>query len=1035
MVFVGRQSVIGRYNLKFGSNSINPSRPFSMGKRAALGATAAKLSALKRARTDEPEEVASPASSSAGSDIEILDADQVMSKMNANGDSNISEIVTNLDSNNQWHSTINKVVKSVVSIHFAQTASFDCDASLVSEATGFVVDAEQGIILTNRHVVGAGPFVGYCVFDNHEEVDVIPIYRDPVHDFGFLKFDPKAIKYMKVQALELRPDLAKVGCEIRVVGNDAGEKLSILAGFISRIDRNAPEYGGLTYNDFNTEYIQAAASASGGSSGSPVVDINGYAVALQAGGSTEASTDFFLPVYRVLRALKCIQSGQEVTRGTIQVQWFYRPFDECRRLGLSSEAESEARKNFPNNIGLLVAEVILPEGPAEGKIKEGDTLISINGEPISTFIKVDDILDSSIDKEIELVLQRGGKEIKTVCKVQDLHSITPNRYLEVGGGSFNDVSYQMARIYAVPVKGVFINSGTGSFLLNNNEPSGWIVGTINDIDVNNLDEFIEVMKTIPDKSRISIIFRHISDLHAPHISTIYVDRHWCSSFRIATRNDKTGLWDFKDLNDKSISLEPKKIEPNLVKFIDLPVEEEGLKKLSNSLVLISSIINVPVDSYSLKRNRGYGLIIDAVKGYAIVSRFVVPHDCLDVHICFAESLMIPGQVVFLHPTQNYTIIKYDPSLIKNEIKTPVFSDVPLKRGDKVKFIGYNYNLRVVTTDTKVSDIATINIPRNVMSPRYRGSNLETIAVESNIANNCGSGVLADTDGTIRALWLSFLGEGNSENDTVYKMGIDITEIKSVISKFQNGESAPKIKIIDCEFFGLSIVQARIRGVPKEWILKVEESGNDRLQFLAVGRVSCQVENNEFDKLEAGDIILSIEDKLIVNITDLPSIIDQDDVKFLNFKIIRRKKEMNLKIPTFEIPSTNHLVFWCGAVLQAPHHAVRQSMMNLPSEVYVTTKSNGSPARQYGINSTNFITHVNEIPTPTLSEFIKVVKQIGDNTYCKLRLVSFDNIPFAISIKTNYHYFPTGELKIDPATKKWVDIEYNETNEESKKTEI
>lgn len=39
-----------------------------------------------------------------------------------------------------------------------------------SEATGFVVDAGRGYILTNRHVVGAGPFWGYCIFDNHEEV-------------------------------------------------------------------------------------------------------------------------------------------------------------------------------------------------------------------------------------------------------------------------------------------------------------------------------------------------------------------------------------------------------------------------------------------------------------------------------------------------------------------------------------------------------------------------------------------------------------------------------------------------------------------------------------------------------------------------------------------------------------------------------------------------------------------------------------------------------------------------------------------------
>lgn len=47
------------------------------------------------------------------------------------------------------------------------------------------------------------------MFDNHEEVDAYPVYRDPVHDFGILRFDPKAIKYMPVEALPLRPDLAK----------------------------------------------------------------------------------------------------------------------------------------------------------------------------------------------------------------------------------------------------------------------------------------------------------------------------------------------------------------------------------------------------------------------------------------------------------------------------------------------------------------------------------------------------------------------------------------------------------------------------------------------------------------------------------------------------------------------------------------------------------------------------------------------------------------------------------------------------------
>ena len=48
------------------------------------------------------------------------------------------------------------------------------------------------------------------------QCDVYPVYRDPVHDFGILRFDPKAIKYMPLTSLELKPDMARKCCDIRL---------------------------------------------------------------------------------------------------------------------------------------------------------------------------------------------------------------------------------------------------------------------------------------------------------------------------------------------------------------------------------------------------------------------------------------------------------------------------------------------------------------------------------------------------------------------------------------------------------------------------------------------------------------------------------------------------------------------------------------------------------------------------------------------------------------------------------------------------
>ncbi|EMD94875.1 hypothetical protein COCC4DRAFT_176377 [Bipolaris maydis ATCC 48331] len=909
----------------------------------------------------------------------------------------------------EWQKTIENVVKSVVSIHFCQTCSFDTDPAVSSEATGFVVDAEQGYILTNRHVVGAGPFIGYCIFDNHEECDVHPVYRDPVHDFGILRFDPSKIRYMPVTALKLRPDNAKVGVEIRVVGNDAGEKLSILSGVISRLDRNAPEYGE-GYSDFNTNYIQAAAAASGGSSGSPVVDRDGYAVALQAGGRADgAATDYFLPLDRPLRALELIRQGKHVTRGTIQTQWILKPFDECRRLGLSAELEKDIRTQFPKETGMLVAEVVLPQGPASNKVEEGDLLLRVNGELLTQFVRLDAILDEHVGQTISVTIQRAGENMDVEIDVGDLHAITPDKFVSVAGASFHDLSYQQARLYAISLKGagVYVCEAAGSFRFADGYTSGWLIQEVDNQPTPDLDTFIQVMKKIPDRKRVVMMYKHLRDLHTANTSITAIDRHWHAKIRVATRNDTTGLWDFSPLAD---AIPPVPPVPRRANFVKMSSSYPEAVDIVRSFVRVHVSMPIKLDGFPKLNKQGYGLVVDADQGLVLVSRAILPYDLCDISLIIADSIFVDAKVVFMHPLQNYAIVKYDASLVNAPVKTPKFATDFIKKGAETIFFGINQNFRPVVAKTVVTDITTVAIPASAITPRYRATNFDAITVDTNQASHSGSGVLIAEDGTVQALWLSYLGERTSHSgkDVEYHLGLATPNLLPVLNEIRSGKT-PKLRILNVEFQTVQMSQARVMGVSEEWIEKTETVDPERHQLFMVRKV----DSGHSDGLHEGDVLLTLNGKLVTRSPDLDVMYNNE---VLDAVIVRKREEKTIKVSTVptEDLETDRLVSFCGATFHRPHQAVRQQISKIHSDVYISSRARGSPAYMYGLAPTNFVTHVNNVPTPNLSAFLVEIKKIKDNEYFRMKVMTFDNVPWVATMKKNEHYFPTIEHIKDPS---------------------
>ena len=59
-----------------------------------------------------------------------------------------------------------------VTLKVTFVTSFEDEQATVALGTGFVVDKERGLILTNRHITGVGPVRALAIFDRHEELEV-----------------------------------------------------------------------------------------------------------------------------------------------------------------------------------------------------------------------------------------------------------------------------------------------------------------------------------------------------------------------------------------------------------------------------------------------------------------------------------------------------------------------------------------------------------------------------------------------------------------------------------------------------------------------------------------------------------------------------------------------------------------------------------------------------------------------------------------------------------------------------------------------
>ncbi|KAJ1938908.1 hypothetical protein FBU59_004296, partial [Linderina macrospora] len=572
----------------------------------------------------------------------------------------------------------------------------------------------------------------------------------------------------------------------------------------------------MTYNDFNTFYLQAAASSSGGSSGSPVIDIHGSAIALQAAGRNEGATDFFLPLDRVKRALELVQAGKPVDRGDIQVQFMYEPFDYVRRIGLSPETEAQIRVHDPDEIGMLVAETVLPEGPGDtAGLITGDVLVSINDEIVTKFADLDEILDSSVGEQIKVVVERDGHRIQHVIDVQDVHAITPDRFVEMGGAVLHNLSYQLARYYCVPALGVFVAQVWGMLPLED-AGEGVVIKSVDGHDTPTLDDFILAIQAIPDRTRVPVVYYSLNDIDEEYVHIVENERHW-TDMNVYTRNDETGVWDCKKIDPLGAVCQ---VEQQTARFATSV--NPTVQAIIPSLIQVHFYMPWMINAFPVCRRTGTGLIVDADRGLVVISRSIVPFELGDLSLTVAESLTIPATVRYLHPTLNIAIAQYDPTLLgKTPVRTAQLATKGNSEGDQLMLHAYNDGKGLVSIRAMVSTVGPMSITKH-SPPRFRSINADWFKLDTRAAQKYNTGVLTDMDGVVSGLWVSYIDDMDDEGtNNEYFYGLDVCKILPVLEPLRNGDH-PRLRTLGVELSTISLAEARHLGLDRSWIDRIEQ---------------------------------------------------------------------------------------------------------------------------------------------------------------------------------------------------------------------
>ncbi len=269
---------------------------------------------------------------------------------------------------------ISKVSDSIVSITI-----YSSDGSAGGYASGIIMDAEKGYVLTNDHIYESIVNPSFLItLSTGDEFKATFVSGDSRNDIGILKIEnPKNLK-----AAAFSNDAAKVGEEVLAIGMSAGLSGTVTEGIVSAVDRrvNSGASGG-----YSEKFIQTTAAINPGNSGGALVNMSGQVIGITSSKYVDSTVEgicFAIPTTRALKVIDQLQkNGKVVGRA---------------RLGITYTAINTVQSEINGLPTGLLIQSVDPKSDLYGKgYEKGCIITQINGKSITSDNEVLDIIDEA----------------------------------------------------------------------------------------------------------------------------------------------------------------------------------------------------------------------------------------------------------------------------------------------------------------------------------------------------------------------------------------------------------------------------------------------------------------------------------------------------------------------------------------------------------------------------------------------------------------------------------------------------------------